>query len=409
MYRLVKKNIASSTHVLLPISKSIFNRQQIIRAILKQKIASPSEQYPEDCNVILNALRSAEDSINIGHAGSAMRFLTAYYTLQNRTITLRGSVQMHQRPIGILVKALNHLGADIEHIEDYGYPPLLLKKRNLQGGEIEISGSVSSQYITAIMLIAPELTLGLKLTITPPIVSMPYIEMTTTIMKHYGIVIHQKKNTSGSITISIAHQEYQIVDSLEEKDWSAAAFWYEYVSLTKDAVVLLPGLSLKSLQGDNILASVYESLGVITVEDNTGIRLIQKNKTVDAFEYDCSKYPDIALALVCTCVGHKINFKITGLQTLLLKETDRILALKKELAKIGAELITTNDSISCSLIKLHDPTDAFCTYDDHRMAMSLAPLAAIINGVVIKNPEVVNKSYPGYWKEMRRFFEIRSI
>lgn len=401
MIKLRKKNEEIKGVVYLPVSKSIFNRQLIISALSGGAICDISEEFPDDCNTLISALKSNSKNINIGHAGTAMRFLTAYFSLSQEEITLEGSQRMHKRPISILVDSLNEMGAEIEHINGNDCPPLLIKSSSIDGGEVSISGSVSSQYISAILLISPYLPKGLILNITPPLVSKPYVDMTLALMHENGVMVDQR-----GLRIETTPNKYSVQDKEVELDWSAASFWYELVALNPQSEILLSGLYRSTLQGDAIMPDLYSKLGVQTIFEEGGVRIKHIGSKETSFEVDCTEFPDLALPVACTCAGLGLDTKLTGLSTLLIKETNRILALKTELNKLGISVETSEDALWFERQEIRKKECDFNTYDDHRMAMCLAPLTSIISSSTIHMPEVVSKSYPKYWDMMSIFFVV---
>jgi len=388
MLKLTKKEGVLQGKVSLPISKSLFNRQLIIDAISNSKLAYDIPNLPDDCHLLLTALQENSDEINIGHAGTAMRFLTAYATLLKRKIHLSGSGRMHQRPIGILVKALNQIGASIQHIKDNDCPPLIINNSKPIGGDLSISGSISSQYISAILLIAPSLKNGLRLKIEAPLVSKPYLDMTLNLMARNGIEFERS-----GLEINIRPQAYQTVDDVVELDWSAASFFYQLVALNKG-------------QGDAVLPKIFQKLGVSTETTNEGIWLEQNPHTTSFLQLDCTDFPDLSLPIAAACAGLGVSCLLQGLETLLIKETNRISALKIELEKFGLTVNTTDSSLAFKGVPLNKPTEPMQTYQDHRMAMCLAPLVSVVHELDINDPEVVSKSFPNYWEMLGQFVDI---
>ena len=327
-----------------------------------------------------------------------MRFLTAYLSKIGGVWEITGSERMKNRPIGILVDALKSLGANIEYLEKEGFPPLKITGKALKGGSLDISGNVSSQFISAILMIAPTMMEGLKLHLTGDIMSMPYIKMTLGMMKEFSVKSKWVDNT-----IIIKPQEYKEIPYFVESDWSAASYWYEIVSLIPGAKVMLVGLKKESLQGDSRIAEFFSHIGVNTEFINTGV-IISNNgeKMPEYLELDLGCQPDLAQTLVVTCCLKQIKFKFTGLQTLRIKETDRITALEVELKKLGYVITDHNDSVmiwdGAMCDKEQNPV--IKTYEDHRMAMAFAPASIIEGKILIDEPQVVSKSYPGYWEDL---------
>ncbi|MGB4398768.1 MAG: 3-phosphoshikimate 1-carboxyvinyltransferase [Daejeonella sp.] len=335
--------------------------------------------------------------INIGPAGTAMRFLTAYYTLQDGVVILTGSARMKQRPIGILVDALRKLGAEIEYTEKEGYPPLKIRGPLNQNSEkVSIKGDISSQYISSLLLAAPLLEKGLELIIEGELTSKPYVEMTLAMLSQAGIKYSWDENT-----IRIPNQPYSKSTISVEPDWSAASYWYAIAALADEAELFLPGLNGYSLQGDSKITEIMANFGITSQFKDGGVFLKKEAKKLERKIFDFKECPDLAqtVIVVCAALGHDATF--TGLETLKIKETDRVNALQVELAKIGVNLIEKNQTykLDCSGRDLKK-TISINTYDDHRMAMAFAPLALVLNEMEIEDHLVVEKSYPHFWKDL---------
>lgn len=371
-----------------------------LAAILKEKVGS--EQL-----AISNVLQTEDGqlpTVDIGPAGTAMRFLTAYFTLQGGEIILTGSARMKQRPIGILVDALRQLGAHIEYAEKEGFPPLKIKGGFEQKtGRISIKGDISSQYITALLLIAGKLPQGLELHIEGELTSRPYVEMTLAMLEQAGIRHKWTDNV-----ISITHQEFAETSLPVEPDWSAASYWYAIAALADKAELFLPGLTQYSLQGDSVITEIMANFGITSQFRDGGVHLKKEAKPLGRKIFDMKSCPDLAqtVIVVCAALGHEATF--TGLETLKIKETDRVQALKNELAKFGVKLIEKGQVYKLDCSEKFIPEHIFInTYDDHRMAMAFAPLALLINEVEIEDEKVVEKSYPAFWKDLEKInFEI---
>jgi len=337
--------------------------------------------------------------INIGPAGTAMRFLTAYFTLQDEEVILTGSERMKQRPIGILVDALRELGAEIEYVENEGFPPIKLKGSLVQlSNKVSIKGNISSQYITALLLIAARLPFGLKLHIEGELTSRPYVEMTLAMLQSAGI-----QHTWEDHVISIARQEFAETSLHVEPDWSAASYWYAIAALADEAELFLPGLTPYSLQGDSVITEIMANFGITSQFKDGGVYLSKENKPFARKIFDLKSCPDLAqtIIVVCAALGHEATF--TGLETLKIKETDRIQALQNELAKIGVKLIEKGQVYKLDCSEKQIPEHIFVnTYEDHRMAMAFAPLALLINEVEIEDTDVVEKSYPAFGKDLAK-------
>jgi len=338
--------------------------------------------------------------INIGPAGTAMRFLTAFFTLQKQhQVVLTGTERMKQRPIGILVDALRTLGAEIFYEEKEGFPPIKITRGfEQQTAGISIKGDISSQYITALLLIAPALPLGLNLQIEGELTSRPYVEMTLSMLQQCGI----KHQWNGNL-ISIKNQPFQPATIYVEPDWSAASYWYAIAAISDEAEIFLPGLTAYSLQGDSTITELMANFGITSQFRDGGVWLKKEPKAVVRKIFDFKTCPDLAqtVIVVCAALGHDASF--TGLETLKIKETDRIKALQNELAKIGVELIEKGQVYKLNCAKRSIPEKVFIhTYEDHRMAMAFAPLALIVPELEIEDFKVVEKSYPGFWNDLEK-------
>ena len=392
------------TCVVLPASKSISNRALIINALSGMEMMPENVSDCDDTFVMVRALKEpVQEVIDIMAAGTAMRFLTAYLSVQaGEEHVLTGTDRMKHRPIAILVDAMRGLGADISYAGEEGFPPLRIRGKKLEGGSIELAGNVSSQYISAMLMIGPVLTKGLTLTLTGGIVSRPYIDMTLSIMRQFGA----KASFEGNV-IRVEPTGYSPIPYYIENDWSASSYWYEMVALTPGSEVRLPGLFAESLQGDQGVKDIFEKLGVETLTDGAaqqaGVLLRHTGRVVERLEIDMLRVPDLAQTVVVTCAMLGVPFRITGLQSLKIKETDRITALRKELGKLGYVIGEADDSIlfwdgeRCEA----NEVPAIDTYEDHRMAMSFAPCSQVLGELRINNPEVVSKSYPSFWNEFR--------
>ena len=385
-------------HIVIPGSKSESNRLLILSSLFK-KLSLENISNSDDTNYLLKALSSKSSTIDIGHAGTAMRFLTSYFSLTTKKeIELRGSQRMHNRPIKILVDSLREIGASIHYIDKEGYPPLLIKPSELISKNLIIDSSTSSQYISSLLLIAPKISGGLKIQLTGRETSKPYIDMTISLLKKLGVEITTTDNQ-----ISIC--ELQKIESKKhyiESDWSSASYFYSVVALAKIGYTLkLSKFSFKSLQGDSKVADIYKSFGVKTTYKDDLIILEKIESNTDKFSFDLTSNPDLAQTICVTCLGLGIKCNLTGLHTLKIKETDRLLALKKELSKFNLKVIITNDSISFDNVDFLKPNVVIETYDDHRMAMSFACLATKVK-IIIKDPEVVSKSYNSFWSDLER-------
>lgn len=393
--------------VSLPGSKSISNRVLMIKALSGSSFGIENLSDSDDTRHLQNALQTITAGksrlIDIGHAGTDMRFLTAYLaTQEGASYELTGSERMQQRPIGELVNVLRSLGADISYKHGEGFPPLLICGRKLKGGATAIRGDISSQFISALLLVAPYFEKGLELELTTPVVSKPYIAMTIGIMRLFGAQVSETGNA-----IAVKPHPYSERQNLYnvESDWSAASYFYSMVALSPvGAKLSLHGLFENSLQADAVCARIYERFGVETSSAGEAL-VISKAKEASGtrMAYDFTDCPDIAQTLVCTCAALQVPFQFTGLQTLKVKETDRILALQQELKKFGISLEATADALSFDGRSALSPEPVLvATYHDHRMAMSFAPLALRHDRLSIEAAEVVSKSYPQFWDELRK-------
>lgn len=383
----------------LPASKSLANRSLIIRALCEKSFKIKNLSNNDDTQVLNAAIKDLSNpSINIGAAGTAMRFLTALLSISPGERILMGSERMKQRPINELVNILNELGAKIDYVEKEGYPPLKITGCKLKAMDISIKGNVSSQYISALLMIAPYLEGYFNLTITDKILSKDYIRMTIKLMEEFGA----KVEWTGNI-INVGKGTYQPKEIIIEGDWSAASYWFEIVSLSKNAMIELTGLKKDSLQGDSVLPELFKTLGVDSAFTNFGIRIKNTTTLCEFFEYDFTDCPDLAQTLAVTLIAKKIPFKLTGLDNLSIKETDRIKALVVEFQKLGINIQTESNH---TLLwnggeEIMVPKNHFVeTYEDHRMALAFAPLSLVTKELVIKDPNVVTKSYPDYWSNL---------
>lgn len=394
----------------LPASKSISNRVLLLNALCATPGRLSNLAQCDDTDAVLSALAQPDASeVNIGAAGTAMRFLTAYFaTREGREVVIDGTERMRQRPIRVLVDALRQLGADIEYVKAEGYPPLKITGTRLHGGALTVSGSVSSQYITAILLIAPVIG-GIALTIEGEIMSRPYIDMTLALMARYGVKAEWRENV-----IHVPAGEYTALDFTVEADWSAASYWWAMQAIVPQSRITLKGLEPQSLQGDSRIAELMSQMGVtgnwcgryLDLRSNGGVGCCCSTFA------DLSGTPDIAQTLVVMLCLMGRPFRITGLRTLRIKETDRLEALRIELRKLGYVVKVEGDDA----ISWHFETTAaeasphICTYHDHRMAMAFAPAAIRFPGLIINDAQVVSKSYPLFWEHLRQAgFKIEEV
>lgn len=403
-------------------SKSECNRALIIEALSEGKVKVQNVSDAADAVLLDGILKSESPEVgksesanygnsqlathnsllathDIGPAGTAMRFLTAYYTLQPEEVILTGSTRMKQRPIGVLVDALRELGAEIDYVENEGFPPIHIKG-NLQQktDRVSIKGDISSQYITALLLIAARLPQGLELHIDGDLTSRPYVEMSLAMLEQAGIQHNWTDNV-----ISIAHQEFKETVLPVEPDWSAASYWFAIAALADEAELFLTGLTAYSLQGDSVITEIMANFGITSQFKDGGVYLKKELKPIGNKLFDLKKCPDLAqtVVVVCAALNHEATF--TGLETLKIKETDRIAALQNELAKMGVKLIEDNEYYTLDLSGKFIPERMFInTYDDHRMAMAFAPLALVIPQLEIEDANVVEKSYPAFWTDLEK-------
>ncbi|QGY43410.1 3-phosphoshikimate 1-carboxyvinyltransferase [Maribellus comscasis] len=399
------KNISGKIN--LPASKSISNRVLIISSLCFSPYPIKNLSDSDDTKVLFSALHSNKSTFDIGHAGTAMRFLTAFLAKIVGEWEVTGSERMKQRPIKILVDALNQLGAKIEYLENEDCPPLRIYGSHLKGQTLVLDGSISSQYISALLMIAPTVENGLTLKLTGDITSGSYIELTLRLMQKFGIQYQWEENE-----ISVPEQNYFPMEFTVEADWSGASYWYQILALAEKGEVFLENLQLESLQGDANIAVWFEQFGVFSTQKENGVLLSKTENTQPAkLELDFIENPDVAQTMACLCVAKQIPFHFTGLKTLKIKETDRIFALQNELAKFGARLtepkhgeLAWNGIIDPTLT---EKTPEIKTYHDHRMALAFAPMAIVGFTFKIENPMVVTKSYPNFWNDLKTIgFEI---
>ncbi len=390
-------------------SKSESNRLLLLNKLFDNVLTLDNVSNSEDSQLMQKALANQTNLVDIHHAGTAMRFLTAYFSIQDgREVTLTGSERMKQRPIKVLVDALNELGAEISYQENEGFPPLSIKGKKLTNNSITIPSNISSQYITALCLIGTKLENGLTINLDGKIISVPYIQMTIQLLNKVGIKAVFEGNTiSIPLTASIQAQNLQV-----ESDWSSASYYYSLIALSKNSEVKISTYYEDSLQGDSALQQIYaDHFGVISTFEN-GILSLKNDsnfKLKDSIELNLINTPDIAQTIAATCVGLRVNCHLTGLETLKIKETDRLVALKNELEKLGAIIKITDDSLTIEAYQDFEETPIFETYNDHRMAMCMAPLAQIYT-IKINNEMVVEKSYPTFWEDWKQLgFEIKSL
>ncbi len=402
-YRIKKTDRSLKGEITLPSSKSISNRILIINSLSYSPYEIGNLSDSDDTRVLQSLLNSGTNHFDIGHAGTAMRFLTAFLSKIVGEWTLTGSERMRQRPIGILVDALRKLGASIEYTENEGFPPLRIHGSSLKGGVIELDGSISSQYISALLMIAPTVRGGMTLKLINQITSKPYIELTLQLMKKFGIHYDWIGNE-----IRIGEQNYTPVKFTVEADWSGASYWYAMAALSDECDLLLRGLHLQSLQGDAAQAEWFNRyFGVHSKQEGNDVRLSKLNTPgPECIEIDFIENPDIAQTFAVLAVCSKIPFHFKGLATLKIKETDRIQALQTELSKFGATLtepkngeLAWDGKVKQSMI-IQPPIIG--TYHDHRMALAFAPAVMVNPEIIIDDPQVITKSYPAFWEDLKK-------
>jgi 3-phosphoshikimate 1-carboxyvinyltransferase len=394
-----------NVHLNISGSKSETNRLLLLQALYRNIILE-NVSTSDDSEVMQKALQPSTTNhqpptrINIHHAGTAMRFLTAYFAIQEGSeVVLTGSSRMKERPIQVLVDALRQLGADINYEEKEGFPPLRIKGKKLLQNQVTLAANVSSQYISALLLIAPKLVNGLQLTLEGKITSIPYIQMTLDLLKQIGIksIFNQNK-----ITVETQPTTYNLQPTTLtiESDWSSASYFYSIIALsTEGTQITLSNYKANSLQGDAVLAAIYKDFGVITTFNENSITLTKTNHQPSTINHQLNNTPDIAQTIAVTCFGLGLSCHLTGLHTLKIKETDRLVALQNELQKLGGKVTITDDSLRLEASAEIHSNIKIATYNDHRMAMAFAPLALKVP-IIIEDAEVVSKSYPNFWNDL---------
>jgi len=396
-----KSTVISGKAIKISGSKSESNRLLLLQALFPE-LTLGNISNSDDSDVMQKAIASSESLIDIHHAGTAMRFLTAYFSIQNnREVILTGSPRMKERPIGILVDALRHLGAQIEYLENDGFPPLKISGKELTNNIVTLSANVSSQYISALLLIAPKLENGIVINLEGTITSLPYLMMTLGLLNEIGIKTEIAENR---ITVFPNTQHPTPNTIIVESDWSSASYFYSIIALSEVGTeITLSSYKQNSFQGDSALAEIYESFGVTTkFTPNNNEIVLKKTNTQHPISntFNLNNTPDIAQTIAVTCFGLGISCHLTGLHTLKIKETDRLEALKTELQKLGAIVSITKDTLTLNATSVIAKNISISTYNDHRMAMSFAPLA-LKTDLIINNAEVVSKSYPDFWNDLK--------
>jgi len=394
-----------STEITLTGSKSECNRALIISSLSKGLVKVDNVSDAADTVTLNNILNNIshdsphQQTVDVGPAGTAMRFLTAYLSALPGKFFLTGTERMKQRPIGILAEALKAIGADLSYVQQEGYPPLLINGPLQQNTDtVKIKGDVSSQYLSALLMIAPTLQQGLTLQIEGELTSVPYVKMTLDMLEEAGISHSWNDNS-----ITIKPQSFKPAVLAVEPDWSAASYWYSIAALAAAAQIDLPYLKSKSLQGDSRIREIMVAFGVGTSKTDKGIAITKTGQNFSDDILDLKDCPDLAQTIIVCAAALKKNLTFTGLETLKIKETDRILALQNELSKIGVMLTEDNLIYTLNCDKLNFPDRvSFKTYEDHRMAMAFAPLSLLINEVILEDMDVVEKSYPDFWKDLQK-------
>lgn len=383
--------------VQLTSSKSESNRALLINALSGDKLTLKNLSDARDTQTMLRLLQEPDKHWDVLDAGTTMRFCTAYLAVTGNGHTITGTDRMKQRPIGLLAEALKELGADIQYLEKEGFPPLKISKITEQKShQIEIPGNISSQFISALLMIGPRLPQGIELKLTTEVFSRPYIEMTLGLMELFGV-----KHSWKDAIISIPHQSYWEGHYTIESDWSGASYWYSMAAISKGGKVKLLGLREKSLQGDQEITNIMKRMGVNTHYDTRGAQLIKTAKKDNVINIDFRTCPDLAQTVMVAAAAKGITLKMTGLESLRIKETDRIAAMQNELAKIGTRLIEEESTWTLIPGELPEKGPVTIeTYEDHRMAMAFAPLCQLMD-IEIKDPDVVNKSYPAFWEDLK--------
>ena len=378
-------------------SKSETNRLLLLQALFPN-ITLANTSNSDDSEVMQKALKGNDEIVDIHHAGTAMRFLTAYFAVnEGREVVLTGSPRMKERPIKVLVETLQQLGAQISYENEEGYPPIRIKGQKITNNKVSIPANVSSQYISALLLVAPKLENGIELTLVGEITSIPYIKMTLALLNDLQI----QTSFEGNVIKVYPKPEVASKVMTVESDWSSASYFFSLVALSDTAKIALSSYKGTSLQGDSALVEIYAKIGVETHFEENKMTLTKiKNFNFEDVTFDLNNTPDIAQTIVVTCLGLGIGCHLTGLHTLKIKETDRLEALRIEMTKLGANISVTNDSLTLAASNHINSNVSIATYNDHRMAMAFAPLALKVP-IIIDNAEVVSKSYPDFWEDLK--------
>tara|TARA_B110000259_G_scaffold73629_1_gene86657 strand:+ start:8128 stop:9342 length:1215 start_codon:yes stop_codon:yes gene_type:complete len=398
--KLLNKNSSLKHSVSLPTSKSISNRLLVLQYLMKHSFDIIDLSDADDTQILkkITTKNFHCSLVDVKNAGTCFRFLTALFASQPGEVILTGSEDMKNRPVKELVKGLRQLGAEIHYLEKEGFPPLRIEGKKLKGGKVTINPSISSQYVSALLLIAPFLENGLTVIQEGEIKSQSYTKMTISLLKKIGVEVLENGN---KIEVKPFFGTYHLPISVE-KDWSSVSYWYAYIALLEvNSKIQFNGVKTISIQGDSLVKNIFEKLGVKTLEGSTGIEIVKTKQVSDLyFEYNFSSIPDMVQTFVVTCVGLGINGKFSGVSHLVYKETNRIEALKKEIEKLNYSLeMIDGDTFEIKKQGELPSKVTISTYKDHRMAMAFAPLVAVIDKVEIENPDVVVKSYPDFWEE----------
>ena len=406
-YRVSKNDKVLKGEITLEGSKSITNRVLIIKALCEDFFEIKNFSKSDDSETLFELINSHDKVLNAKDGGTTFRFLSAFLTVHEGEVILTGSDRLIDRPIGPLIDALQQLGANIQYLGKVGYPPILINGKAVQQNRVEVDASRSSQFVSALLLIAPILKQGLVIKLKGDIVSASYIQMTLNVMKHFGVHYSWGQNM-----ISISHQPYAARDFRVEADWSAASYYYAMAAMSDEVDLKLYGLHKMSMQGDAVITKIMQEFGVMTTYIENGVHLYKNGNNGTRFMYDFLDCPDIAQTLLACCAGLNMSASISGISNLQIKETNRIQAMSQELAKLNYDFKKENEEwVLNSDSSMPLPNDlAFDTYQDHRMAMALTPLAITYKNVIINDPGVVSKSYPSFWDDIKSLgFQIEEL
>lgn len=388
-----------SGKILLPSSKSISNRALVIRALSGQNFPIKNLSMAGDTIKLINILEHPEEKIiNTGNTGTIMRFMTAYYAIKEGEWDLIGSERMKERPIKNLVEVLRSFGADIEYLGKEGYPPLRIRGRKLTGGKCKVDATVSSQYISALLLIAPLLKKGIEIELVGDPISFPFIKMTLKMLEYFGVRVKVKGKH-----IYIAPQNYQPAELTIEADWSSAAYLYALAAVNDDVEIELPGLKKDSWQGDAIVAKLMKPFGVDTVYQKNGISIFRTKRKIKKFDYNFKANPDLAPTFAVLCATLKIPFRLEGIHALRIKESDRVAVLEEQLKNLNMNVKSTESTLIGEVNKqVSFLNHVIKTYSDHRIVMSFVPALCVNREMMIEDPDVVEKSYPSFWTDLEK-------